>query len=189
MSLVRFAAQNHPQQPVKDSVDDRRTPRSFFDPLHARHGFTLDAAASDDNALLPRYYTRADNALLQPWDGRVWCNPPYSRLEPWLAKAWTEMRRGTDLIVMLLPANRTEQRWWHEHVEPFRDGRAPSDGIRLTVEFVRGRVHLLPPPGYELGPSERKKTGPPFGSVVLTWDKQIGSEPFVAQRPSVKETP
>jgi hypothetical protein len=37
-----------------------------------------------------------------------------------------------ELIVMLLPANRTEQGWWQKHIEPFRD-RAMS---RLTTEFL-----------------------------------------------------
>ncbi len=36
---------------------DWRTPEPFFNRLHARFGFTVDASASDENAMLPRYWT------------------------------------------------------------------------------------------------------------------------------------
>ena len=70
MSLVRFKAKNHPQQTTRDDVDDRRTPRDFFDPLHDVERFTLDAAASRANPLLSRYFVRdepqrAQNALVR----------------------------------------------------------------------------------------------------------------------------
>jgi hypothetical protein len=64
----------------------------------------------------------------------VWCNPPYSSIAPWIVKAHTEHTYGeTTAIAMLLPANRTEQRWWQELVEPHR-----LDGS-LAVHFLAGR--------------------------------------------------
>jgi len=34
-----------------------------------------------------KHYTIEDNGLLLPWDGRVWCNPPYGKaLAAWLNK-------------------------------------------------------------------------------------------------------
>jgi phage N-6-adenine-methyltransferase len=127
MTLLGFRAENHPQQTAArgplDHVDDRRTPPELFDALHAEFGFTLDAAASAENAKLPRFYDYQANGLAQSWKGeRVWCNPPYSSVGPWVEKAWAEMRDGCELVVMILPANRTEQRFWQDHVEPFRDG-------------------------------------------------------------------
>lgn len=62
---------------------------------------------------------------------------------------------------MLLPANRTEQTWWHELVEPHRD-RA---GSPLTVEFLPGRLRFLKPNQKRIGPNER----PPFGCCLLVW--------------------
>jgi hypothetical protein len=112
VSLVAFKAQNHRQQVLahgpREAVDDRETTPEVFDPLHERFRFTIDVAASPHNAKLPRYYSMEDDGLAQSWAGeRVWCNPPYSVVEPWLLKAHAEHR--AELIVMLLPANRTEQ--------------------------------------------------------------------------------
>jgi phage N-6-adenine-methyltransferase len=91
VSLVGFSAQNHPQQTVKPEVDDRAITDEDFAPLHKRFRFTIDAAASPTNAKLPRYWTRDDDALTQSWAGeRVWCNPPYSDIRPWVEKAWRE---------------------------------------------------------------------------------------------------
>src|SRR5690349_13691917 len=124
MSLAGFKASNHPQQTGKrgavDAVDDRGTDRAFFDALSERFGgFTLDVAAARHNAKCERFYTVEDDGLTLPWRGRVWCNPPYSNLDAWVGKAWHEWPHvGVEHIVMLLPANRTEQGWWQDRVEP-----------------------------------------------------------------------
>lgn len=168
MSLVSRAPRNHPQQVVLDAVDDRKTPLAIFEPLDREHHFTLDVAASKENARCERFYTLHDDGLLRSWaNERVWCNPPFSRLEPWLAKAWSEMENGCELVVMLLPANRCEQPWWHRHVEPFRDGRKDRDGISLTTRFLAGRYSFRPP-GQRL---PIKGDRPPFGVVLLTWER------------------
>lgn len=169
MSLVGFKARNHPQQATRDDVDDRRTPRAFFDPLHAQRRFTIDAAASADNALLPRYWTRDIDALRESWRSeRVWCNPPYSRLMPWLVKAWDSMRyNDCEHVTMLVPANRCEQRWWQDCVEPFRDLARYSDPI-LTTRFLAGRMRFDWPAGRVVPP---KGDRPPFGLVLLTWER------------------
>jgi phage N-6-adenine-methyltransferase len=188
MSFAGIAPKNHPKQVAvrtrqsslfgdpTDGVDDRRTPRAFFDPLHDRFRFTVDAAASVDNALLPRFWTRTDSGLSAPWSGeRVWCNPPYSAIPAWVAKAWRETRRPESHLepchcaVLLLPADRTEQPWWQDHIEPYRDR-----GKGITTEFVRKRVKFgLPPdhPNANKGLAQGRKGGgyryPPFGCVLV----------------------
>lgn len=170
MSLVGFKAKNHPQQATRDDVDDRRAPRNLFDPLHARHRFTVDAAASPGNAMLPRYWTVEDDALSKQWGAeRVWCNPPYSDIATWVEKAWLEMRFGKcGLVVMLLPANRCEQRWWQNHVEPYRDGGKWS-GARLSTHFLPTRLRF-DWPADRIVPAKGDR--PPFGCVLLTWEQQ-----------------
>lgn len=166
MSLVGFKARNHRQQVSRrgpnPKVDDRATSPEVFDPLNDRFRFTVDVAASAHNAKLPRYYTTAENGLKQPWTGeRVWCNPPYSNIRPWVQNAWAEVERA-ELIVMLVPANRTEQVWWQELVEPFRD-RPPF--FLLRVEFLKGRLRFIGHDADGIRPNER----PPFGCCLLIW--------------------
>lgn len=184
MSSAGIAPKNHPKQVrtrqselfesgALDSVDDRRTPRDVFDPLHAEFRFTVDAAASAENALLPRFWTRSENALHRDWRGdRVWCNPPYSNVPAWVEKARTEMFRGCQLSVLLLPADRTEQPFWHEFIEPFRDR-----GLGVTARFVRKRIKFgLPPdhPHADKGLARGRPGGgyryPPFGCVLVIFE-------------------
>jgi phage N-6-adenine-methyltransferase len=166
MSLVGFKAENHPQQSrfrgAQDDVDDRATTREVFDPIAARFGgFTVDVAASEENTKCDRFYSLEDDGLMQSWAGeRVWCNPPYSDLMPWIRKAWVE-HATTEVIAMLLPANRTEQSWWQDMVEPYRDRpRSP-----LSVEFIAGRLRFLRAGQAVIGANER----PPFGCCLLIW--------------------
>lgn len=166
MSLVGFKGQNNPQQTryagSKRHVDDRALPQEIWQMLiQNRYGLTIDAAAASHNTKLDRYWTEEDDALEQSWAGeRVYCNPPYSDIGPWVRKAWTET--AAEIIVMLLPANRTEQIWWQEEIEPRRD-RA---GSPLRVEFLPGRLRFLKPGQSLIGPNER----PPFGCVLCVWN-------------------
>lgn len=166
VSLVGFKAGNHPQQTAKrgaaDATDDRGTDREFFEQLQHRFGeFTLDVAAAEHNAKCDDFYTIEDDGLAQQWTGRVWCNPPYSDLRAWVAKAWHEWRFSRpSLIVMLVPANRTEQGWWQDLVEQNRDNGGP-----FSVEFLRGRMRF-DRPGWQPGP---KGDRPPFGCCLLIW--------------------
>lgn len=48
---------------------DWETPQDLFNKLHDEFHFTLDAAASEHNHKLPRYYTESENGLAQDWGG------------------------------------------------------------------------------------------------------------------------
>lgn len=166
----RFEHVNHPGQVGErgaiDDVDDRKTDPVLFEIMDRRYMFCTDAAASAKNAQKRDFWTREDNGLLQDWRGRrVWCNPPYSDLRPWVEKA---ARREADIAVLLLPANRAEQAFWHEIVEPL----VAKPGARYY--FLRRRWKFKAPDG-SVGVS------PPFGLVVLevwggralfAWDRQ-----------------
>jgi len=163
VTLVRFKGQNHPQQVLvhgaKAHVDERATPPEYFAELDRRFRFTIDVAAYPHNAKCGRYFTPDLDGLAQTWAGeRVWCNPPYSSIEPWVIKA---RESDAELVVMLLPANRTEQGWWQRQVEPYRDC---DRGLR--VEFLPGRLRFLSPGARRVGANER----PPFGSCLLIWE-------------------
>ena len=97
--------------------DNWTTPHSVFDAIERAYGpFDLDAAATDQNALCAAWWTPEDDGLSQGWKGRVWLNPPYSRIGPWTAKAAAEVEAGhADVVVMLVPAS-TGTRWWRAAV-------------------------------------------------------------------------
>jgi phage N-6-adenine-methyltransferase len=161
MSLVGFKARNHPQQDAKPAVDDRALPAEDFARLHERFAFTVDAAAAPHNAKLPRFYSLANSGLEASWKGeRVYCNPPYSNIAPWVQKAWAET--AALLVVMLLPANRTEQRWWQTGIEPHRD----RFGSPLRVEFLPGRMRFIATGTDRIVPNMR----PPFGCCLCIWN-------------------
>lgn len=180
MSILGYKAGNHPQQVAKngarDDIDDRGTSWDFIRELEGRPRwgpFDLDVAAAEHNAKAPKFYTREDDGLTQPWslgvglprDINVWCNPPYSACGDWVRKAWEEWNGPLrpHLIAMLLPANRCEQPWWQDLVEPFRD--QPSSPLR--VEFTRGRMRFQRP-GAVVDPRGDR---PPFGTALLIWQQ------------------
>ncbi len=171
MSLVGRPALNHPQQTGKrgaiDAVDDRRTPRDLYGPLAQEFRFTLDAAASHVNALCDHFYDLANDGLAGTWEGhRVWCNPPYSACAAWVAKAVAESS-GCPVIVMLLPANRTEQSWWQEHIEPGRRNGS------IEVRFLAGRLRFDTPAGTYSDPRGNR---PPFGVCLVIFRAAAGAD-------------
>lgn len=121
-------------------------------------GFDLDVAACEESHHAPRWYSKVDNGLLQPWFGRVWCNPPYSDIEPWAKRAWEQLT-SCAVIAMLVPATRTEQPWWHSHIEPRRDRDE-----QLRSFFLPGRTEFARP-----GSGGVAQSGSPFGCVLLVW--------------------
>lgn len=170
MTLIGFRSANHPQQVRRRGasvdVDDRATTAEVFGPLHARYNFSIDVAAAEHNAKCEQYYDVTADGLAQSWAREtIWCNPPYSDIRPWVEKAWAEWhaRIRPHAIVMLLPANRTEQGWWQDLIEPYRD----SPRTPLTVEFLPGRIRFIKAGSTTIGPNER----PPFGCCLITWTR------------------
>lgn len=161
MSLAAFKTQPDPMV----DINDRATPQATFMPLHARFRFTLDVCASHENTKCARYFTSKQDGLARSWAGEsVWCNPPFSDIAPWIAKAWSEHGHAAG-VVMLIPSTRTEQGWWQKLVEPYRD----RPGSPLTVEFLPDRIRFTKPGQKFVGPGER----PPFGCCLLIWHRPI----------------
>lgn len=170
MSLIGFKGRNHPQQVAAGGrdvdTDDRATVAEVFDPLNVEFGpFTVDVAAAAHNTKCSRFFNAEIDGLAQSWaEETVWCNPPYSSIEPWVRKAWHETHRNDcRRVVMLLPANRTEQRWWQHLVEPYRD----RPGSRMSVRFMPGRIRFLAPGQTTIAADER----PPFGCCIVVIDQ------------------
>lgn len=94
--------------PAKSSGDtnERYTPRWVLDAARQVLGrIDLDVASCEEaqrTVQATRYYTKADNALLRPWAGRVWCNPPYSDPLPWVKKLIEHYCAGEVSAALLL---------------------------------------------------------------------------------------
>jgi phage N-6-adenine-methyltransferase len=132
--------------------DSWTTPRWLFDMLDREFGpFTLDAAASKENALCLSHYSEEHDGLTGVWLGKVWCNPPYSDLAGWLAKGYRSvfMDKTADRVVMLVPA-RTDTKAF-QAVAP-----------HAAVFFLKGRL--------KFGDG---KNSAPFPSAVLIFDRDI----------------
>ena len=120
------------------------TPQDVFDKLNEEFHFTLDAAATPENAKCDRYYTKADDGLKMPWGGHVWCNPPYGKtIGLWVKKAYESATENGSVVVMLLPA-RTDTKWFHSYILH-----------RSEIRFIAGRL--------KFGDA---KTSAPFPSMI-----------------------
>ena len=125
--------------------DEWATPRDRFDEWDREFGpFTLDVAATAENAMCEQYFTIQDDGLAREWTGTVWCNPPYSSVGRWVEKAYASSLTGTT-VVCLVPA-RTDTRWWHQFAE------------KGEVRFIKGRLRF----------SEAKSVAP-FPSALLVF--------------------
>lgn len=113
-------------------TDEWETPNYVYNDLDKEFNFDMDACASDKNFKHPNYYSIFDNALLQDWGKRVFCNPPYSKVSGFLAKAWLEIKKGnTDLVVFLLFSN-TDTKWFHHYIYK-----------KAEIRFIKGRLKFI----------------------------------------------
>ena len=124
--------------------DEWTTPRDLYDALDAEFSFSLDAAATADNACCPAFVTQAEDALQARWrrvppqrirPPVVWLNPPYSKVRLFIQKAQAEAADGCT-VVCLVPS-RTDTRWFHDYVW---DAATHAFRPQVEVRFFRGRL-------------------------------------------------
>ncbi|EPV5509391.1 DNA N-6-adenine-methyltransferase [Escherichia coli] len=126
--------------------DDWRTPYRLFRNLHREFGFSMDGAATEHDALLPRF---TDDIHNQSWVGeRVFCNPPFSMAEKFLLKA-----PEADLAVFLIPY-RPQTSYWLRHIF--------TNPLCHEIRILHRAVKYLPPAGHN-GLTIRS----PFSSAIV----------------------
>jgi len=152
-----------PSDSFKVTSDDCYTPRWVFDAMGLE--FDLDVAAPPGgpwHVPAKRWYTAEDDGLAQPWDGLVWCNPPYSSFSAWADRFAAHDRMA--LMGICLP----EVRW-------FPVTFAAADAVALiSCDFVRPdnrKVRLRQQVfvafrGVGTEPAERLAAADPYGAVL-----------------------
>lgn len=117
--------------------DNVPTPKALYDELDREFHFDFDP-----NPANPEGLREFDG--LGRWGRRNFCNPPYSKKEPWIEKAIREKAKG-NLTVMLLPVD-TSTRWFHDLILP-----------NAEIRWIRGRVHFTDQPA-------------PFASMICIFE-------------------
>jgi hypothetical protein len=121
--------------------------------------FDLDPASHPEanrHVRALRIYTIADNGLTQPWEGRVWCNPPFAQWDAWSEKIRAELARGrvSDLF-LLMPTRSLSTR-------PNAALLDMTDGLCIT----RGRIPFLGP---------KATPSPDDGHAVLYFGERLAA--------------
>ena len=129
------------------------TPQSLFDLLDGEFGFTLDVCAAAGTAKCERYFSPADDGLIQDWSQDIcWMNPPYGdQIEIWMRKANEQVELGAT-VVCLVPA-RVDTGWWWDSC------------ICGEIRFLKGRVKFRTP--------GKEDQSAPFPSAVVVLGKGI----------------
>lgn len=131
--------------------------------IKALGDFDLDPCAPAANRrpwdTAARHFSIEDDGLRQPWQGRVWCNPPYAHVGKWLGRL-AEHGRGTALVFA-----RVETDAWFEHVWPKATG----------ILFLRRRLNF-----YDIkGRRAKANSGAP--SVLIAYGPDDAA--VLAERP------
>jgi hypothetical protein len=69
------------------TTDDHYTPAFIFEALNVQ--FDMDVCAPAGGVpWIPAKLSLSviEDGLTTPWQGRIWCNPPYSKITPWAHK-------------------------------------------------------------------------------------------------------
>ena len=117
--------------------DECYTPKSLFDQLDIE--FDLDpASCPKELSAVParRIYTVEDDGLSQPWEGRVWLNPPYSKPSPWVDR-FIEHGHGIALLPVSAGARWMFQLWEAaEGVSQWHGRFNRADGTTYSIPFA-----------------------------------------------------
>ena len=93
--------------------DEAGTPTAEFNRLAAQFGpFDLDVCATASNTRVATFYSPEQDGLRQHWKGVCWCNPPYSEVGKWTAKAAAEVAAGNAQRVVCLVQAKPGTGWW-----------------------------------------------------------------------------
>lgn len=135
------------------------TPWYIFEQLNKVFDFEIDVACTSQNCLAPVgfFYDLGADALQKNWNGRCFCNPPFSRKADFIKKADAEVKRGIcPICVMILPTNCVDTHVFHEVVEG-----------KYHYEILRGRISFIDPV------TKKAKKGNNSGTLIVYFKKKV----------------
>ena len=123
---------------TRSKNDTWATPTEVFDALDFEFNFGHDVCAEHTTAKCESYWTIEDDALSKDWakdcdSPSLWCNPPYSKIAPWIEKAIDAQLNGT-LVVMLVMCD-PSVKWFARAIEYCSQVRFITNG---RLSFVDG---------------------------------------------------
>ena len=149
---------------AKKERDSWATPQWVYDYFDRRFIFSADIAASATNHKHSVFLTENDDALsvdildVVSKGSYVWCNPPYSKVMPWIELAERNQAKGVGTVLLL--KNDSSTQWFK---------RCHESASRI-IFVVGGRIQFLQP-------SENvEKSSNNFSSVVVVYEPSKSSE-------------
>ena len=137
------------------NLQEWETPKALFAYLDKIFNFTIDLAASEQNALCPQYYTEEMDALNKPWLGRCFVNPPFRLAGQFFKKASEEIIKDYCEVIVSLTPCRTDTAYFHKYVFP----------VAAEIWLIEGRVNYV-------NPFKDYKDRPPFPSMICIFRKK-----------------
>lgn len=153
------------------SSDEWYTPPEVFEALGLR--FDLDPAAPVGGVpWVPaaRHFSKREDGLARPWDGRCWVNPPYGRTTAdWLDRL---AAHGDGLALVFA---RTDTRWFQ---------RFASEATALC--FIGGRLRFRRPDGSagDTAPSPSLLVAFGLPCAIALAESELGRTLLVPREPS-----
>lgn len=129
------------------SKDCYGTPKEVFSFMNAEFDFKIDVASSEENKLCKINIDEALNALQCDWlpdpDNGVaewhyaWCNPPYSDIGPWVAKAAEQQKIGVGTVMLVMMDQSAG--WYKEAIKTCQEVRLIIGGRLAFIDPVSGK--------------------------------------------------
>ena len=81
--------------------------------------------------------------------GNIYCNPPYSNIEPFIKKGISEIKNGNAKKIVYLIPIRSDTKYWHDLIMNYA----------TEIVFIRGRLNF-----------NGSKSPAPFPCVLVIFD-------------------
>ena len=126
--------------PVSKKKHEWYTPAEFIEAARdVMGGIDLDPASCEvaqATVKADRFFSKEQDGLAQPWQGRVWLNPPFETgaVDLFVAKLLADYQAGAVQQVVILTNNATETAWFNDLANTAR-----------IVCFPRGRISFYSP--------------------------------------------